>query len=134
MLAEATMWLALARITIVLLPFPRIAARLGKHMHESAQGDDESRRAVLRRIAWAVGAIGRRAPWRCMCLERAIAARMMLRRRRIGSTLYFGVARDPATTAVQAHAWLRCGSYFVTGGEDRARYAVVSTFAEESLE
>ena len=49
----------------------------------------------------------------------------------IPTTLYLGVARDPATTSVQAHAWVRCGSYYVTGGEDRERYAVVSTFAEE---
>ncbi|HEX8152694.1 MAG TPA: lasso peptide biosynthesis B2 protein, partial [Thermoanaerobaculia bacterium] len=92
------------------------------------------RRAVLRRIRWAIGAVSRRAPWRCLCLEQAVAAKMMLRTRGIASTLYLGVARDPGNAAVQAHAWLRCGSYYVTGGETRERYAVVSTFAEKARE
>lgn len=129
---EAAVCLALARVGIVLMRFPELSRRLGVHMLESTQDDDDRRRPVLRRIRWAIGAVSRRAPWRCKCLEQAVAAKLMLRRRGIASTLYLGVARDPASTSVQAHAWLRCGSYYVTGGEDRERYAVVSTFAEES--
>jgi hypothetical protein len=133
-LSEATVWLALARLAILLMRFSALSRRLGEHMHEATLDDDERRGPVLRRIGWAIGAVSRRAPWRCKCLEQAVAAKMMLRTRGIASTLYLGVARDPAGTSVQAHAWLRCGSYYVTGGEDRERYAVVSTFAEESPE
>lgn len=131
---EATAWLALARLAILLLRFPKIAKRLGTPMTESTQDDDEHFRLVLRRIKWAIGAVSRRAPWRCKCLEQAIAAKMMLRRRNIPSTLYLGVAREKSGASAQAHAWLRCGSYYVTGGEDRLPYTVVSTFADESPE
>lgn len=130
--AEATAWLALARLAILLMRFPALSRRLGASMQESTHVDDDRRRPVLRRIRWAIGAASRRAPWRCKCLEQAVAAKMMLRRRGIDSTLYLGVAREPGSAEVQAHAWLRCGSCYVTGGEDHSRYAVVSTFAEGS--
>jgi hypothetical protein len=133
-LLEATLWLALARLAIVLLRFPVLSRRLGTPRRESTFDDDERQRPVLRRIRWAIGAVSRRAPWRCKCLEQAIAAKMMLRRRGMASTLYLGVAREPSGVALQAHAWLRCGSRYVTGGEDRARYAAVSTFADGAAE
>ena len=129
-LAEATAWLAFARLAILLMRFPALSRRLGIPMQESTHDDDDRRRPDLRRIRWAIGAVSRRAPWRCKCLEQAVAAKMMLRRRGIESTLYLGVAREESGASVQAHAWLRCGSYYLTGGEERARYTVVSTFAE----
>ena len=129
-LAEATAWLALARLAILLLRFPALSRRLGAPMRESTLDDDEQQRPVLRRIRWAIGAVSRRAPWRCKCLEQAVAAKLMLRRRGIASTLYLGVRREGSGAPVQAHAWLRCGSYYLSGGEDRAGYAVVSSFAD----
>ena len=134
MAIEATAWLALARLGILLMRFPALARRLGVPMTESTQNDDEPRRPELRRIAWAIGAASRRAPWRCKCLEQAVAAKMMLRRRGLASTLYLGVAREESGAPAQAHAWVRCGSYYVTGGEDRARYTVVSTLADGSTQ
>lgn len=129
---EATICLALARLAVRLVRFTTLSPRLGVQMQETPLEDDHELRPVLRRIRWAIGAVSRRVPWRCMCLEQAIASKMMLRRRGIGSTLYLGVARDANTSGaqVEAHAWLRCGSYYVTGGETRSRYTVVSTYAE----
>jgi len=131
---EALASLAFARLAVLVMRFHSLAARLGTPMRESTHTDDERSRPVLRRVKWAIGAVSRRAPWRCLCLEQAVAAKMMLRRRGIVSTLYFGVARDPERISVKAHAWVRCGSYYVTGGEGRGGFAVVSTFAEEAGE
>jgi len=133
-LAEATVWLALARVAILVTGFRALSRRLGVPMQESTETDDDRHRPVLRRIRWGIAAVSRRAPWRCMCLEQAVAAKMMLRRRGIASTLYLGVARQQTGASIQAHAWVRCGSYYLSGGEDHARYAVVSTFAEGSPE
>jgi hypothetical protein len=132
-MAEATLLLALARIAVLLVRFSVLARRLGVHMRESTHDDDPAQRPALRRIRWALGAVSRRAPWRCKCLERALAAKVMLRLRGIRSTLYLGVAREPGEE-VQAHAWVRCGSFYVTGGEERAKFTVVSMFADESAE
>jgi hypothetical protein len=75
-------------------------------------------------IRRALLAAARRAPWRCQCLEQSIAGKLMLRRRRIPATLYLGV--EKTEDAIHAHAWLRCGSTFVTGGDGSTRYSIVS--------
>lgn len=77
------------------------------------------------RVAWAIGAAARRTPWRSKCLEQAIAAKLMLRRRQVPSTMYLGVAlsRD-------AHAWLRVGAVDLIGGGGHEGFAVVATFAD----
>ncbi len=124
LLLEAAARLFVARLTIALLPFRTIARRLGTQGGESPRDEPHG---TARRIRWAVAAISRRAPWRCECLEQAVAAKMMLRARRIPSTLYLGV--EPGDAA-KAHAWLRSGSLFVTGGDASGRFAVLSTFAD----
>lgn len=122
--AEATAFLAVARLAVMALPFRLLAPRLGVAHAETPTVP--SRDAVPLRVSWAVGAAARRVPWRSECLEQAIAAKAMLRRRGIASTLYLGMSRSP----VAAHAWLRVGDVNVTGGRDVARYAVVASFAD----
>ena len=122
--AEAIAYLALARIAVIAFPFRVLAARLGVRQAETSAV--AAPHPALHRVAWAIAAASRRAPWRSGCLEQAIAAKAMLRRRRISSTLYLGVGRDP----VAAHAWLRVGDLNVTGGRDVARYAIVASFAD----
>lgn len=124
LLLEAAARLFVARVMIALLPFRTIARRLGRQGSESPRDETHS---AAPRIRWAIAAISRRAPWRCQCLEQAVAAKMMLRARRIPSTLYLGV--EPGAEA-KAHAWLRSGSLFVTGGDASGRFAVLSTFAD----
>ena len=124
LLLEASAWLALCRLAVRLLPFRWIAPRLGAHMVEpmEAGGADE---VLLRRVAWAVAAAARHVPWQAVCLPQAMAAKAMLRRRGIDSTLYLGVTGGDGMTA---HAWLRAGGRIVTGGRGVERYTVVSTF------
>ncbi len=71
----------------------------------------------------------RNMPWQSKCLDQAIAAHQMLRRRGVPSTLYLGVAKE-GDSALSAHAWVRCGRLLVVGGEGRHRYTVVNTFAD----
>jgi hypothetical protein len=54
----------------------------------------------------------------------------MLKRRRIGATLYLGVAKDlTKPQQLAAHAWLRCGDIILTGGANHKDFAVLSTFS-----
>jgi hypothetical protein len=128
LLIEAIARLAVARIAVAFVPFRFIARRLGVAEGEPSLQpvDDPSK---LREISWAIQTVSRRAPWRCKCLEQGVAAKMMLRRRGLPSTLYLGVARRDAE--LEAHAWLRSGTFIVTGGGDLTRFAVVSTFADK---
>ena len=99
-------------------------------MAESGQNLDATAMARAQIIGWAVRAMARRTPWESACLVRAVAAKRMLRRRGIPSTLYLGLARDESRE-LEAHAWLRCGSHLLAGQPGHERYAVVSTFAEQ---
>lgn len=125
LLAEAFLRLGLVRLAIVTLPFRVIAARLGEQQMETSGEDDPATLDAVHRVGWAILAASRRAPWRCKCLEQGIASKLMLHARGISGTLYLGVARGDG---IDAHAWLRCGSIFVTGSEDVHRFAVVSKF------
>jgi len=123
---EAMASLVLAGIVLKTVPFARLARRLGHHMAESPEtaASDVVERA--RRIRWAVDAVANRLPWKPVCFPRAVAATLMLRRRRIASTMYLGV--DPARE-LDAHAWVRVGRLIVSGGPVERRFTVVSTFA-----
>lgn len=129
LLLEATLWLGLARAALVTLPFRWLARRFGQLMAESSPDGDPTSRPQLARVSWAVREMSRYTPWQSACLAQAIAAKGMLRRRGIASTLYLGLAKD-GQTALVAHAWLRSGSMVLTGGQGRSRYTVVATFAE----
>ena len=61
--------------------------------------------------------------------DQALAARWMLKRRRIPSTLYFGMAKDE-DGRLTAHAWLRSGSQTLTGAEEQDGFTVLATFAD----
>jgi hypothetical protein len=68
-------------------------------------------------------------PWLSNCLAKAIAGRCMLRRRRIASTLYFGMTKGE-DGQLKAHAWLQSGGMTLTGGSNLDRYAVIATFSD----
>jgi Transglutaminase-like superfamily len=128
LLLEAVISLGVARLTVLVTPFRRLTPILGRHMEESSE-EDLVDQAPLWRVAWALRTASARLPWRCSCLEQAIAGKLMLRRRDVATTLYLGAARTDG--GIEAHAWLRSGSFVVTGAEGRERFAVVSTFAEK---
>jgi hypothetical protein len=133
LLAETTVWLGLGRLAVAALPFRWIAPRLGQHMAESShEKGDVASLAVLRRVSWAMRIMSRDVPWGSRCLDQAIAAHYMLRRRGLTSTLYLGVAKA-GEAELEAHAWLRSGPFYLIGGRGRQRYTVVATFAWEKV-
>lgn len=126
---EAWGCLALARVMIVIMPFRLIARRLGRTRAESSSlaGKGEG---LARTISWAVRTASRYSLWRSTCLTQAMAAKMMLRRRQLPNTLYLGLAKDEEGT-LRAHAWLRCGEAILTGGENRAGFTTIASFADD---
>ncbi len=130
LLSEALVSLTAARLALFWIPIKQLAPRLGKlHAQSSAACPSPAAHAHAQRVCWAVQTMSRRVLWRSVCFDQAVAAKWMLRRRAIPSTLYLGVARD-ARQGFIAHAWLRCGEVYVTGGRQRSHFTVVATFAE----
>jgi hypothetical protein len=128
LLLEALICLGLARSAIVLIPFRRIAPYLGQQ-HETPATDTPALRLTLQRVARAVATVSQHTSWESTCLVQAMAAKLMLKRRGIYSTLYLGVLKEAKGLA--AHAWLRSGSLILTGGSGHQRFTVISTFGEK---
>lgn len=119
LLAEAVFWLTIARLSLKLVPFPKIGKYLGT-LHTPAAPlppADEVECQTARSIEWAVNATGAHLPVEMVCLPRALAGWQMLHRRGIASRLHFGAmrTRDPKTGDLQTHAWLTTAGVRVTG-------------------
>lgn len=127
MYGEAYIFLAWGRV-LKALPFAKVAPSLGRYMKEIPE-EELSRQELLtiRQVSKAVHGMSRYTWWESQCLVKAIAAMKMLERRGLSSTLYLGSGRDEQGR-LAAHAWLRCGSYIVTGREGHEKYTVVGIF------
>ena len=123
---EALLELARARV-LKLLPFKVSARTLGVRREESSHMRRAEDERTLYEVSKAVGWLARHTPWESKCMEKAIAARNMLVRRGISCTLYFGMGRDPSGRLV-AHAWLRSGTYVVTGRQEMQSFTPVEWF------
>ena len=127
---EALVWLAAARVAVLVLPFRAVVRLLDRRARDAAPPPPTQR---IGDIVRALNAVSRRAPWRCECLERAAAGAMMLRIRRYPASVFVGVAPAAGGGPLQAHAWLRCGDLPVVGEETSVEeFAVVARFAAEN--
>ncbi|MEW9501046.1 lasso peptide biosynthesis B2 protein [Jeotgalibacillus marinus] len=128
MLLESYVYLARARLAKA-IPFSRVAPFLGEHMAETTFRVNPANRKKLASVSQTIHIMSRYTFWESQCLVKAIAAMKMLERRNIESTLYLGTGRDDEGKLV-AHAWLRSGSYYITGSEGKERFTVVGKFAK----
>jgi hypothetical protein len=128
-IVEATIWLALARFAVVALPFRWVCRVFGREGDQTPLRDNPIHEWRISVVRWTVYAVASKVPWTSKCLDQAIAAKFMLSRRGIPTTLYFGVKTEE-NGGLSAHAWLRSGTIDVVGGETRAAYTVVHSFAD----
>jgi len=134
LLVEAAFWLLVARVALLVIPFPRLAARIGDFV---APSDDRVTTALQRgsaddaqvaaEIGWATVAAARHVPFKAVCLPQAMAARIMLRHRGVASVLHFGAAKGKEKP-IDAHAWLDAAGVEVTGYPVAAHFAEVACF------
>jgi hypothetical protein len=120
LVAEAAARMFAARIAILIWPFARISRGFGAFVPPSDPRvgarpplDPEVAR-IVREISWAVRRSAPFMPFRSVCLQQAMAAHAMLRRRGIASVMHFGAGRGE-TKPLDAHAWLDVSGMKVTG-------------------
>jgi hypothetical protein len=118
MLLHATLWLAMARITLLVVPFRKLATVLSRGQYTEENAPDPE---LLERIGYAVGAAAGNVPWRSDCFPQSIAGWMLLKHHGYGSTIHLGVKRV-GDGELEGHAWLTCGDVVVTGGEGLDRF------------
>jgi hypothetical protein len=131
---EAAVWLLLARVALLAVPFPKLARRLGAFVPPTdervalAGRNGSAREARLaEEVGWATVRAARHVPFRAVCLPQAMAARIMLRRRGIASVLHFGAAKG-REKPIDAHAWLDAAGVEVTGYPVAAQFAEIACF------
>ena len=121
LVAEACAAMLTARVRLAVRPFRYVAPSLGEFTRpddpraaERAAYAGEAAAAAARRVRWAIGAAAPFMPFRAVCLQRAMAAQVMLRRRGIASVMHFG-APPEGERPIDAHAWLDAAGVKVTG-------------------
>jgi len=133
LVVEAVSWLLLARLALMLVPFPKLARRIGTFVppadprvaRATAASHDDSR--IAEDISWAVTRAARHVPFKAVCLPQAMAARVMLKRRGVASVMHFGAAKGEAKP-INAHAWLDAAGVQVTGYPVAANFAEIACF------
>lgn len=134
LLAEAVLGLLAARLTLLFVSFPRLGRKLGTLVPPS--DDRVSKTSVLGRweqklvatdVSWAVTRTARYVPFKAVCLQQAIAAHNMLRRRGIPSVMHFGASRGQPNP-LDSHAWLDAAGVEVTGYPVEERLAEIACF------
>jgi hypothetical protein len=122
LLAEALAAILASSLAVRLVPFKTLAAKLTRDSSDRPAADPETaywiRRAVL---AWA-----RRVPWRALCFEQGLAAHLLLLRRGLASTLYYGAATIDGE--LKAHVWVTSIEEPVVGCENRDDYGLLARF------
>lgn len=129
LLPEAVFLSAYYRFLLLHAPFAKLSRRIGIFGYETPFDANDHRMVYAVRVV--VEAVCRHTPWESKCLVRALTAKKMLNRRGCLCTLYMGVKQTEDGT-MDAHAWLRYGDIFVTGGKGDG-YAVTGLFGDKSL-
>jgi hypothetical protein len=128
LLLEALAWLVWSKLLLLSVPFRWIAPHLGRAQAESPSQISREALDLAERVSWAVQSVAQHVPLGLVCLPQAMAAKWMLRRRGLDSTLYLGLAR-PEELRFTAHAWLRVGPKILTGRSESRLHATIATFA-----
>lgn len=73
-------------------------------------------------------ALGRRMPFRALCLQQGIAFQWMLRRRGINAVLHYGIFLPEGGGDMLAHVWVSVDGKVLLGHREREGYAEVARY------
>lgn len=126
----------LIRAAILILPFKRLSPYLGQHYQncELSPLVSESQRL----LAWRIGRIteltARYTLWDSNCLVQAFMARTLLEIYHIPYVVHLGAKMTGDTSGpMQAHAWIKVGTWIVTGRDGHRAFGIVSSFVAPSI-
>ncbi|WP_347564428.1 lasso peptide biosynthesis B2 protein [Clostridium sp. SM-530-WT-3G] len=123
------------RACILYFPFNKLKNYMGNKNEESKRNITKNEYNEAVRIAMTIKRVVKYTPWESKCLVQSLTAQYFLNKKHISSTLYLGLSReeilnpDRKSTELIAHSWIRCGDYFVTGGNGQG-FAVVAKFCK----
>lgn len=127
--------LGIAKALIFMVSFGRLAPRLGVSVGilpwvPLLNPEQEAQALQIGRV---VRLAARYTPWVSNCFPQAVVARLLLGLYGIPYLLAFGLAREPKTREMKAHAWVTAGRIRVTGGESFPHFTTVGCFVSPLL-
>ncbi len=115
LVAEAIVFLIASKLLLMLFPF-RVCKQL---FHKKKRLYRQADVQLLKDIRTAIERANKIAFWSNVCLVKSFAARLMLQRRGIASSIYLGVTIKNGKE-LAAHAWLISNGVYVTPRGDTA--------------
>ena len=126
---EAWLFLNFAKLLIIVFPFKRISALIGNPQVESPRKIVEEK--VIMEIEVSILRGIKYVFFTSKCYDQALATTFMLKRRKIASTIYFGLHKEDEQ--LTAHAWVRCGEKIISGRTGHERFTPVAWFGTNNL-
>ncbi len=123
---QAWIYSAYYRFQMLYYNTKKLNKRWGAEGEESPEDATLEEYRYAKRVSYAVNQVCGKTKWESKCLVRALSAQKLLKKKKIQSTLYLGCGLDENGRMI-AHAWLRCGRMYVTGGNG-SEYAIVDKF------
>ena len=121
-------WLVYSFILVRFIPLRWFNHILGEYNKEFNIEPDEQKRDIIRLIQKNIRRCKKVLPWNVKCFEEAIAAKKMLEKQNVKTTLYLGVDKELEKKLI-AHAWLKTGNKIITGSKGHKKYAVVGFYS-----
>ena len=118
----------LAKLAISLLPFRRISPFLGA-LNDKSSEKTLALSTIPKSIKSSIEIADRNIPCHNKCLVLAIAGQTLLKRKMVPSDLFLGLKKDIDKT--KAHAWLKCGDFFVTGKKGAHNFTEIAVFSKK---
>jgi hypothetical protein len=125
---EAVVYLLLARLVLLCLPYRVLVRFMSIRLRQPQLAGGERKRAI-KSVRLAILRASQLLPVRMVCFPRAIAAQAMLRRRGVGTRLYYG-ATNEAGKGLVSHAWVQDGDEGVIGLRAARGYKVIGVYPE----
>lgn len=124
---QVWIYTAVYRFLIRFVPMKYMENYMGEKGAETSFEADQGDYRYAGLVSRCVQKSASRTPWESKCLVMALTARRILLKRNLHTTLYMGVKLEG--DRMIAHAWLRFGTMYVTGGDgEREGYCVAARY------
>ncbi len=123
---EAAVYMLAARVALKCFAFGRLTWFLTLRPGQPEIGGQERER-TRKEVRRAIFEAARHLLGGTTCFQRAIAAQALLRRRGVGTTLYYGAATLPGH-GLTTHVWVQDGDVGVVGHLVARRYHVLARY------
>lgn len=125
---EAILTSAWVKLSLSLFPFKKVLSWLGGIQQESATTEDPSTLTIRQQIKTALVLCNKYALWPTECYTLSLTGKLLLKRRKIASTLYIGFRKDE-NGKYKGHAWLRANDTYISGFKEAHNFQVHSMFS-----